>query len=225
MSRRTGKPSYLLSPPARQGRARTWLIAVAAAAVLVAAPAGGLVGHAVGRPDPTDAGIAQLRQADAERDAQQIVELTELAYRTGAELAPLLRAVIQDTKAGRTPEKAQVDRWQQIMRQVTAHFADPPSGMTATNVARGSLRSAVEQAAVAVDSVALALAGPVAERPQRMALAARQATLAVTTWSVAATQLDQINIDAGHGHRHVHLDAGEVEGALTPDGAAEGTGG
>ncbi|MBX7267617.1 hypothetical protein KIF24_17295 [Micromonospora sp. Llam7] len=225
MSRRTGRPSYLLTPSAGKGRSKTWMLAVAAAAVLVAAPAGGLVGHAVGRPGPTEASIAALQQADVERDAQQIVELTEMAQRTGEELSPIIRAVKQDAEAGRTPEATQVSQWQQIMGRLTAQFADPPSGMTATNVARGGLRSAVEQAAVAVDSVALALAGPAADRPEQLALAARQATLAVTTWSVAATQLDQINIDAGHGHRHVHLDAGEVEGALTPDGSTEGSGG
>jgi hypothetical protein len=225
MSRRTGRPSYLVAPPERQHRQRMWIVATAAAAVLVAAPAGGLVGHAVGRPDPTEASVAEMRQADAERDAQQIVELTEMAHRTGEELAPIIRAVRQDAEAGRTPEQAKVGQWQQTVGRLVAQFADPPSGMTATNVARGGLRGAVDQVAVAVDSVALALAGPASGRAERMQLAARQATLAVTTWSVAATQLDQINIDAGQGHQHVHLDVGEVEGALGPDGSAEGAGG
>ncbi|WP_309223030.1 hypothetical protein [Micromonospora sp. CP22] len=195
------------------------------AAVLVAALLGGVVGYALGRPDPIEASVAQLRQADAERDAQQIVELTELAHRTGEQLAPIVRGLRQDAEAGRVPDRAQVDAWQQTMRQLAAQFADPPSGMTATNVARGGLRGAVDQAAVAVDSVALALAGPPAGRTELMTLAARQATLAASTWSVAATQLDQINVDAGHGHQHVHLDVGDVEGALGPDGSAEGTGG
>ncbi|GIJ79920.1 hypothetical protein SAMN05443287_102442 [Micromonospora phaseoli] len=225
MSRRTGRPSYLLTSPGGKGRSKTWMVAVAAAAVLVAAPVGGLVGHAVGRPSPTEANIAQLQKAEVERDAQQIVELTAMAHQTGQELSPILQAVRQEAEAGRTPEAAQVSQWQQTMNRLIAQFADPPSGMTATNVARGGLRSAVEQTAVAVDSVALALSGPAAGRTEQLALAARQATLAVTTWSVAATQLDQINIDAGLGHQHVHLDAGEVEGALTPDGATEGSGG
>ena len=108
------------------------------------------------------------------------------------------------------------------MRRLTAQFADPPSGMTATNVARGGLRSAVEQAAVAVEMVALAVAGPADRRPEQLMLATRQTALAVTTWSVAATHLDQINIDAGNGDQHVHLDSDGAEGALTADGAAEG---
>ncbi|MDG4780911.1 hypothetical protein O7614_14795 [Micromonospora sp. WMMD961] len=53
----------------------------------------------------------------------------------------------------------------------------------------------------------------------------RQAAEAATVWSVAATQLDQINVDAGHGHQHVFLDTDPPAGAVTPDGAAEGTGG
>jgi hypothetical protein len=47
---------------------------------------------------------------------------------------------------------------------------------------------------------------------------------AVTTWSVGATQLDQINVDAGHGHQHVFLPADPESGAFTPDDAPEGSG-
>ncbi|MEU5727279.1 hypothetical protein [Micromonospora sp. NPDC047738] len=184
---------------------------------------GGLIGFAVGQPSPTEAGTAQIREADAKRDVQQITELTEMARETADQLSPILRAIKQDTDAGRTPEASQVQQWQQTMRQLTEQFANPPSGMTATNVARGGLRSAVDQGAVAVDSVALAVTSPAPARKNQLALAARQAALASVTWSVAAAQLDQLNIDAGHGHQHVYLDAGDAEGAFTPDGAAEGS--
>ena len=223
MSPKTGRPSYLLDPPARNASARTRLVAGIAAAALATGLLGGLIGYSVGRPSETEASIARLQKADAERDAQQIIELTDLAHRTGDELSPILTAIRQASDAGRPPEAAQVGQWQQTMRQLTERFADPPSGTTATNVARGGLRSAVEQAAIAVDTLALAAAADAAD--ERLALAARQAAVAVTTWSVAATQLDQINIDAGQGHRHVHLDTGGADGALTPDGAAEGHGG
>ncbi|MFD6755043.1 hypothetical protein [Micromonospora gifhornensis] len=223
MSPKTGRPSYLLDPPARKGSARTRLVAGIAAAALATGLLGGLIGYSVGRPSETEASIAQLQKADAERDAQQIIELTDLAHRTGDDLSPILTAIRQASDAGRPPEAAQVGQWQQTMRQLTERFADPPSGTTATNVARGGLRSAVEQAAIAVDTLALATADNTAD--ERLTLAARQAAVAVTTWSVAATQLDQINIDAGQGHQHVHLDTGGADGALTPDGAAEGHGG
>ncbi|WP_341720899.1 hypothetical protein QQG74_14990 [Micromonospora sp. FIMYZ51] len=225
MSRRTGRPSHLSTSSARSGRPPARTIAVGVVAALVVGLLGGLVGYAVGRPDATESSIEQLREADAKRDAQQITELTDLARRTGEELGPILVAIRQDAEAGRAPEATRVGQWQQTMRQLSAQFADPPSGMTATNVARGGLRSAVEQGAVAVDAVALAIGGPVDGRAEQLTLAARQAALAATTWSVAATQLDQINIDAGNGHQHVHLDGDGAEGALTPDGAAEGSGG
>ncbi|MFG2062351.1 hypothetical protein ACGFIK_13115 [Micromonospora sp. NPDC048871] len=223
MSPKTGRPSYLLDPPARKASARTRLLAGLAAAALVAGLLGGLIGYSVGRPGETEASIARLQKAEAERDVQQIIELTELAHRTGDELSPILTTIRQASEAGRPPEAAQVGQWQQTMRRLAEQFADPPSGTTATNVARGGLRSSVEQAAIAVDSLALPAAANTAE--ERLRLAARQAAVAVTTWSVAATQLDQINIDAGQGHQHVHLDTGGADGALTPDGAAEGHGG
>jgi hypothetical protein len=185
---------------------------------------GGLIGFAVGQPSPTEAGITQMREANAKRDVQQIIELTEMARETADQLSPILRAIKQDSDAGRTPEASQVRQWQQTMRQLTEKFADPPSGMTATNVARGGLRSAVDQGTVAVDSVALAVTSPAPVRKEQLALAARQAALASITWSVAATQLDQVNIDAGQGHQHVVLDSGEVDGVFTPDGAPEGSG-
>ncbi|MEV6693586.1 hypothetical protein AB0M35_19150 [Micromonospora sp. NPDC051196] len=223
MSPKTGRPSYLLDPPARKASARARLLAGIVAAALATGLLGGLIGYSVGRPSEAEASIVRLQKAEAERDVQQIIELTDLAHRTGDELSPILTALRQASDAGRPPEAAQVGQWQQTMRQLTARFADPPSGTTATNVARGGLRSAVEQAAIAVDSLALAVAANAAD--ERLALAARQAAVAVTTWSVAATQLDQINIDAGQGHQHVHLDTGGADGALTPDGAAEGHGG
>jgi hypothetical protein len=225
MSRRTGRPSYLQTPPAPAHRTSGLSILGAVTAVLVVALVGGLVGFTLGRPDDTESQIADMRAAEVERDARQIVELTDLARRTGQQMAPILVAVREHGESGQAPEPTQLDQWRQTMGQLTEAYADPPSGSTATNVARGGLRSAVAQATVAVDSVALAASTPDALRRDHLTLAARQATLAATTWSVAATQLDQINIDAGNGHQHVHLDTGEADGALTPDGAAEGTGG
>ncbi len=201
------------------------MVAGAVAAALVVGLVGGLIGFAVGRPDPSESSVAHLHEAEAERDVQQIIELTEMARRTRDELSPILLAVKQEAEAGRTPEASQVRQWQQTVRRLTEQFANPPSGTTATNVARSGLRSAVEQAAVAVDSVALVAASPSAVRDGQLALAARQAALASATWSVAATQLDQINIDAEQGHQHVYLDTGAGDGAISPDGAAEGSDG
>ncbi|MFG1914931.1 hypothetical protein [Micromonospora sp. NPDC048898] len=225
MARRTGRPSYLSDNPDERRRRTARVVAVAGAIALVTALLGGLIGYQVGQPDATEASIASIKQADAKRDAQQIVELTETARRVSAQIAPILTTLKADTAAGRAPDPAQARRWQETMREAAKPFEDPPSGTTATNVARGGLRGAIQQAGLAVDSYALAASVPAAQRAALLDLTARQAAEAVTIWSVAATQLDQVSIDAGHGHQHVFLTTDAEGSAFTPDGEAEGTGG
>ncbi|MEV7986702.1 hypothetical protein [Micromonospora sp. NPDC085948] len=225
MARRTGRPSYLSDNPDVRRRRATRLVAVTGAIALVTALVVGLIGYQVGRPDATEASIASIKQADAKRDAQQIVQLTETARTVSGQVAPVLTALKADTAAGRAPDPAQARRWQETMREAAKPFADPPSGSTATNVARGGLRGAIQQAGLAVDSYALAASVPAAQRAALLDLTARQAAEAVTIWSVAATQLDQVSVDAGHGHQHVFLSTDPDGGAFTPDGAPEGTGG
>ncbi|MGN9810175.1 hypothetical protein ACTMSW_12565 [Micromonospora sp. BQ11] len=213
MSRRTGKPSYLLNAPAGRGPGRSRLVVVAVAVGLAVALLGGVSGWSLARPDGTEAAIADLRAAEARRDAEQITELTATARRVRDEIAPILTAI-----ATGAADAARVREWQQAVRRATEPFANPPSGTTATNVARGGLRSAVDQASLAVDTYAVAVGAPAAQRAALTDLAKRQAEGAATVWAVAATQLDQINIDAGYGHQHVFL-------GTAPDGAAEGSGG
>src|SRR5690606_28418178 len=100
-------------------------------------------------------------------------------------------------------------------------FADPPSGETATNVARSSLASAVRQLAVTVDTYAAARERTGSAREALIDLAVRQRANAIFAWSVGATALDAVNVDAGHGHQHVFLPTSEG-GALTPDPEPEG---
>ncbi|GAA2193325.1 hypothetical protein [Micromonospora lupini] len=225
MSRRTGKPSYLSTRPDSRGRRVTRLAVAGAGLVVAASLLGGGIGYGIGRPDATEASIADLRRAETKRDLQQIADLTALARRTSDQISPILAALGAGGTTGPVPDPGQARQWQQAVRAAAEPFANPPSGTTATNVARGGLRSAVDQAAVAVDTYALAANSPAVNRKALTDLAARQATLAATTWSVAATQLDQVNVDAGHGHQHVYLDTGKDGGAFTPDQAAEGTGG
>ncbi|MDG4809593.1 hypothetical protein O7634_22825 [Micromonospora sp. WMMD1120] len=225
MARRTGRPSYLVDRPDTRQRRTLTVVLVAGAVALVAALLGGLVGHAIGQPDATESTIASLKEAEAKRDKQQIADLIGTARRVRDQVAPVLTAIEEEKTSGRAPDPAQARRWQETMLEAAKPFADPPSGTTATNVARGGLRAAVQQASLAADAYALAAGVPVAQRAALLDLCARQATEAATLWSVAATQLDQISIDAGHGHQHVFLDTDQHEGALTPDGAAEGTGG
>ncbi|WP_406068932.1 hypothetical protein [Micromonospora sp. NBC_01638] len=225
MSRRTGKPSYQLSAPDTRRRRKARVAVVVATIGLAGVLVGGAAGYTANRPDGVESAVADIREAEAKRDSQQIVELTATARRLGEEISPILTALRADTPTSGQPGPEQARQWQQTMLRAAEPFANPPSGTTATNVARGGLRSAVEQASLAVESYLLAVTGPPTQRTALTELAKRQAVQAAASWSVAATQLDQVNIDAGQGHQHVYLDTSPGGGAFTSDGAAEGSGG
>jgi hypothetical protein len=219
MTRRTGKPSYLAAQTKRQQQRSVALaVAALAAGVLV----GGSGGYGIGKPRSSDTTIAEIRASEAVRDRQQIAELTSLARATRGRINPVLSDLQTATTSGKPVPTDTVNGWRQIMADSAKQYADPPSGTTATNVARGGLRAAVDAAATAVDIYARAADLPSAQRAPMLELARRQAVNAATTWSVAATQLDQINIDAGYGHQHVYLDAPDGSGALTADHVPEG---
>lgn len=175
-------------------------------AFVVGAVVFGVGGYLVGRPSEEAQMAADIRAADAARDKVQIKELTDLARKTKDDLAPVLE--------GLTSHTGDAAAWQRTVDAAAKAFDDPPSGTTNTNVARGSLATAVDQLALAVT----------AHQQGQHDLATRQRDLAVRTWSVGATQLDQVNIDAGYGHQHVYLESGPGGEAFTPDGEPEGHG-
>jgi hypothetical protein len=166
----------------------------------------GVGGYLVGAPSEEAQMAADIRAEDAARDKVQIKELTDLARETRDDLAPVLEGLATHTGDGAA--------WQRTVDAAARKFDDPPSGTTATNVARGSLTAAIDQLALAV----------AAHQKGDHDLATRQRDLAVTTWSIAATQLDQINVDAGYGHQHVYLQSEPGGDAFTPDGEPEGHG-
>jgi len=205
----------------------------AAIALLVAAAVGLFIGVLVASPTDTktdtDKAIASLQEDEAKRDAAQIVELTGLARGTAEQVEPVvagLRSALPAADAGAVDTQPvtdqQVAQWKQIMVQQVERHKDTPSGSTATNVARNGLRNAVSQLSLALDTFVAARALPAAHQGPLLVVASRQRLLAVNDWSVAATQLDQINIDAGHGHQHVYLTDSPEGGASVGDGAPEG---
>ncbi|WP_117207972.1 hypothetical protein [Allorhizocola rhizosphaerae] len=171
-------------------------------------------GLEIAAPSATEASVAQLRKAEAERDSAQIRELTTMARNTKQAVTPVLTGLA----AGRPP-----DGWKAVMSLEVQRYSITVSGATATNVARGALRNAVELLAAAVDTYVMAQTAAPESRAALLELAGRQRILAVATWSVAGTQLDQLSIDAGNGHQHVYLSDKAEGGAMTPDGAAEGS--
>lgn len=216
MSRKTGKPTY--TRPAGPSRAaRTAGIIGALAAALLA---GVLIGTQTAQPSGTDAAVAELRRQEAARDTVQITELTTRARATATALTPVIEGLAGTAEVG----DAQLAQWRQAVGAEVAWYAKTVSGTTSTNVARGALRNAVEQLAAAVETFAAARALPESARRPVLAAAARQRELAVMAWSVAATQLDQVNVDAGHGHQHVYLHIAGISGLMAGDGLPEGTG-
>jgi len=159
----------------------------------------------------------RLREASAQRDREQVVALTTAAKATVADIAGVVEEMAEPPA-----DAAQAGAWSAALTAAAAVYDDPPSGETATNVARGSLAAALDLLveAAATAEVAAGLDG--AERAAVAERAAAQRDLAVRVWSVGATQLDAVNVAAGNGHQHAFLPAGP--GALTPDGAREGQG-
>ncbi|GIH61957.1 hypothetical protein [Microbispora siamensis] len=202
------------------------MLALTVAFALGAIVAGGVV-FVVTRPSSIEQMADQIRAESALRDKTQIKTLTELARTTRDRLLPVLEGLNRVMPADGTAGPAAVTSgdvasWRKTADAAVESFADPPSGETATNVARSSLTSAVRQLATAVDTYATAreLTGPAHETV--LDLAARQRADALFTWSIGATALDAVNIDAGYGHQHVFLPAAPGDGVLTPDSEPEG---
>ncbi|KAB8191786.1 hypothetical protein FH608_027875 [Nonomuraea phyllanthi] len=215
-------------PAPVRGAAWARVLPLAVAFALGAIVAGGVV-FGLTRPDPIERTADRLRAESALRDKTQIKTLTELARGTRTRLVPVLDGLNRamppaDGAAGPVAvTDADVETWRQAAAAAVQDFADPPSGETATNVARSSLASAVRQIATTVDTYAAArdLTGPA--RAAAMDLAVRQRADALFTWSVGATALDALSVDAGHGHQHVFLPTSPGQGALTPDAEPEGS--
>ncbi|WP_203862939.1 hypothetical protein [Plantactinospora mayteni] len=192
---------------------------------LLAGPIGAVTAGGDGAPVGDQ--VAQLRAEEARRDNAQIVDLTAQARKVQQSLVPVLDGLAASVPtAGASPgppaTRTAVTGWQTATSAAVEGFADPPSAGTGVNIARSGLAAAVRALDLAVDTYAAALAAPDVSRSSLLELAGRQRDVAVATWSTAATQLDVLNIDAGHGHAHVFLPAVPGQGALTADGAPEG---
>ena len=229
MSRKTGKPSWTKPTPKAAAGQMPGRILRDVVALLVAAAVGLFIGVQVASPSATDAAITSLRADEAKRDATQIVELTALARSTAQQVKPVVDGLrsglpVADTGAAATrPVTAeQLAQWKQILAQQVERHKDAPSGSTTANITRNGLRNAVNQLTVALDTAVAARALPADRQAPLLAVASRQRLLAINTWSVAAAQLDNLNIDAGHGHQHVYLTDAPEGGATVGDGSPEG---
>ena len=188
------------------------LAAFALVGVLASGPDDGTPeAQASSTPSAEQQQIAELNKQFKERDREQIKDLTALAFRTADGAGPMLNGLAKALPPGKhrvgpIASMRDVKRWQATARQLAKPFADPPSGETATNVARMSLAAAVDTLIEATQTYGLAASdratrGPLLER------AREQRDLAARVWTIGATQLDAINHWAGNGHQHVVLGA------------------
>ncbi|MEN3535855.1 hypothetical protein AAH991_12130 [Microbispora sp. ZYX-F-249] len=217
----------IINRPPRQQPVRSRVPGLVAAFVIGALVAGGLVFWTT-RPSSIEQMASEIRAQSALRDKTQIKALTELARTTRDRLVPVVeglsRAMPVDGTAGpAVVTTADVENWRKEAAAAAEGFADPPSGETATNVARSTLASAARQLATTVETYAAARDLTGAARTTAMDLAVRQRADALFTWSVGGTALDAVNVDAGYGHQHVFLPTTPGDGALTPDTEPEGS--
>jgi hypothetical protein len=213
-----------------------WLGALATAAVLVPLAVvavlvfGGDDDEPAAVSAPTEAAegdAAELRREFAERDKQQIEELTARARSMVDDFTPVVvelgKTLPPDSeRTGPLATASEVDDWRSRVREADEFFAETVSGETATNVARNGFSNAVDVLLETVETYRLALDQPAA-RAALLERARSQRDLAARTWSNAATQLDVINIDAGYGHQHVVFPSSAGEAAAPPDSLPEGT--
>jgi hypothetical protein len=225
--------------PAAPSRRPFWLGVLVAAVVLIPLGAVGVV-IASGSEEPQQteeqaladqvrSEAAELRRQTQVRDKEQVAELTDRMRAAVDALAPVLSGMGrtlppgEDDKLGPIAEAAAVQRWRRAVRAEDEYFADTVSGETGTNVARGGFAAALDALNEAVETYGLAVEQPGARRAL-LERARQQRNLAVRTWSVAATQLDAINIATGYGHQHVYLGGSEAAGGFGADPAPEGSG-
>ena len=86
-----------------------------------------------------------IKAADAKRDAEQIVALTDQARKVSEALAPILdefAAAVPPGGAAPGPDATpqRVTAWKAATAKAVAGFADPPSAGTGVSIAKGSER-------------------------------------------------------------------------------------
>ena len=224
-------------PPSRR---TFWLGVLVAAAVLIPLGIAGVVIASSGEEEPqqseeqafaeeVESEAAKLRRETQVRNKEQVAELTERMRTTVDALGPVLSGIGrtlppgQDERTGPLAKAAAVEGWRRTVRRENEFFAESVSGETGINVARGGFAASLDALNEAVETYALALEQPDARRAL-LERAREQRNLAVRSWSVAATQLDAINIATGYGHQHVYLGGSEEAGGFGADPAPEGSG-
>lgn len=227
---RNSRSSAPTPPPGSARPVRRALLAVAAALAISGASVGGYyVFLREPPPGPDPDRVAELEASESARHVEQVGALIDTTRDAHDELLPVVEGLdtalpADGSEPGEAPGGDEVDGWADTVDGVAERLGASPSGGTGYNVARGGVRSAVDVLGSSVEVYAAALDAEGGERERLEGVAADLRTQAVRAWSVAATQLDAVAIEAGHGHVHIYLPAAPDSGALQPDSAPEGAG-
>ncbi|AFR06671.1 hypothetical protein [Nocardiopsis alba] len=216
----------------KDATATTWwltggsvLLVGAIAAVVIVVFSGG--DDAVS-PDP--ARVAELEASAAERHVDQVEELVHHTRAAHEGLLPVLESLDTVLPADGSapsedlPDTEEIDTWLGTTLEARDHLEHAESGETAFNVTHAGLRGSVDLLASSLNAYDSAVRADEDRRTDLLELAADLRDQAVRAWSVAATQLDMVSVEAGHGHIHLYLPAAPGSGALTPDEAEDGDG-
>ncbi len=159
--------------------------------------------------DPVADRVAELEAQEADRQLELVGQLTEQTTAAHAGLLSViegLHTVVPTGEPAVVSPSVDPAAWHTAVGAAIGTYGDAPSGSTEFNTARNGLLLAIDllgSAATAYESAVAAPAGP--QQEELLELAGRLRDQAVAAWSVAATQLDVLNIDAGNGHVHITL--------------------
>lgn len=179
-------------------------------------------------PDP--ARVAELEASADIRHVDQVESLVGHTRAAHGELVPVLDSLNEvlpadgSAPADDFPDGGEIDGWLSTVRDAGGHFGLADSGRTDFNVTHAGLSGSVDLLGSALSAYHSASQADGEQQVELLDLAADLRDQAVSAWSVAATQLDVVSIDAGHGHIHLYLPSEPGSGALQPDEAEEGDG-
>jgi hypothetical protein len=170
--------------------------------------------------DSVEAVAESLRQQEVENNRTQTRALTELAEQAVADLTPVMGGLaaalpVEEGAAAQAADAGTVAGWASTVQRVAAGFGEPPSAGTEVSLARSGISSAVEAVGSAVRAYELSLSTEGETQQGLRELASTLRDAAVETWSAAAVQLDDANIEYGAGH--VHLNLPRVPGQAVKD--------
>ncbi|TDD70052.1 hypothetical protein E1262_10805 [Jiangella aurantiaca] len=194
------------TPPRRRG---FWIAVAAVLAALNIVLATLVLTGGGGDDDPIADRVAELEAQEDARHLELVGQLTEqttTAHGTLLSVIEGLHGVVPAEGTAAVSPTADPAAWHAAVGSAVEAFGEPPSGSTEFNTARNGLLLAVDllgSSVSAYDSAAVAEAG--AQQDALLELSGRLRDQAVAAWSVAATQLDVLNIDAGNGHVHINL--------------------